>query len=241
MEMRGETMTVWGSTDIVVDGRNLPNVMLALQPGISVSGQITFSGGTPVPTDLTRVRVTMSPVDPSPLGGSVSARVDAAGRFTIPSVVPGRYRLNAGGAGPWTVESAALGGQDAADFPFEIKGDQNISGAVITFTDRQTELTGTVVGEKNQPAPEFTLVVFPADSSYWTPNSRRIQSTRPDTEGRYTFRNLPPGEYRLAPVYDLEPGAASDPAFLQLLESTALRLSLQPGEKKVQDMRVGGM
>ncbi len=238
---RGETMTVWGSADIVVDGRNLPNVMLALQPGISVSGQVTFSGGTPPPTDLTRVRVTMAPVDPSPLGGSVSARADASGRFTIPSVVPGRYRLSASGAGPWTVESAAIGGQDAADFPVEIKGDQNISGAVITFTDRHTELTGIVLGEKNQPAPEYTLVVFPADSRYWLPNSRRIQNTRPDTEGRYTFRNLPPGDYRLAPVYDLEPGDLSDPSFLQQLEATALRLSLQPGEKKVQDMRVGGM
>lgn len=234
-------MTVWGSTDIVVDGRNLPNVMLALQPGVSVSGQVTFSGSTPPPTDLSRVRVTMSPVDPSPLGGSVSARVDATGRFTLPSVVPGNYRLSAGGAGPWTVESAAIGGQNAADFPFEVKGDQNISGAVITFTDRQTELTGIIVDEKNQPAPEFTLVLYPADSRYWMPNSRRIQSTRPDTDGRYTFRNLPPGDYRLAPVYDLEPGTLSDPAFLQELDATALRLSLQAGEKKTQDMRVGGM
>ena len=234
-------MTLWGSTDIVVDGRNLPNVMLALQPGVSVSGQVTFSGGTQPPTDLTRMRVTMSPVDPSPLGGSVSARVDASGRFTIPSVTPGGYRLNAGGAGTWTVESATIGGQDAADFPFEIKGDENVSGAVITFTDRQTELTGTIVDEKNQPAPEYTLIVFPADSRYWTANSRRIQGTRPSTDGRYTFRNLPPGDYRLAPVYDLEPGGTSDPALLQQLEATALRLSLQPGEKKTQDMRVGGM
>lgn len=241
LEVRAETMTVWASTDIVVDGRNLPNVMLALQPGVSVSGQVTFAGSTPAPTDLSRVRVTMSPADPMPIGGSISTRVDAAGRFTIPSVTPGRYRLNAGGAGAWTIESAAIGGQDATDFPFEIKGDQNISGAVITFTDRQTELTGTVVDDKNQAAPEFTLIVFPADSRYWTTNTRRIQSTRPATDGRYTFRNLPPGDYRLAPVYDLEPGATSDPAFLQQLEATALRISLQAGETKTQDMRVGGM
>ena len=241
MERRADTTTVWASTDIVVDGRNLPNVMLALQPGVSVSGQVTFAGSTPAPTDLTRVRVTMSPTDPATPGGSVSTRVDASGRFTIPSVTPGHYRLNAGGAGTWRLESAAVGGQDAADFPFEVKGDQNITGAVITFTDRQTELTGILVDDKNQPAPEYTLVVFPADSRYWTANSRRIQSTRPATDGRYTFRNLPAGDYRLAPVYDLEPGAMSDPTFLQQLEATALRLSLLPGEKKTQDMSVGGM
>jgi hypothetical protein len=103
-----------------------------------------------------------------------------------------------------------------------------------------TELTGLVTNAKNVPAPEFTLVVFAADSRYWTATSRRIQSTRPATDGRYTFRNLPPGEYRLAPVYDLEPGALSDTAFLQQLEPTALRVTLQAGEKKTQDMKVDG-
>jgi hypothetical protein len=238
--VRMETTTVWGATEVVVDGRHLPNVVLALHRGVAVSGQVTFSGTTPAPTDVSRLRVTMSAADPENVGGSASGRVEASGRFTIPSVTPGRYRLNASGAGTWTVESAVIGGQDALDFPFEVKGDQAIAGAVITFTDRQTELTGVLVDAKNQPSPEYTLVVFPADSRYWVPNSRRIQSTRPATDGRYTFRNLPPGEYRLAPVYDLEQGSMSDPAFLQQLEATALRLSLQPGEKKTQDMRVGG-
>jgi hypothetical protein len=155
-------------------------------------------------------------------------------------VPPGKYRLTAGGVGGWTVDSAVIGGQDALDFPYEVKGNQAVSGVVITFTDQLTELTGMVTNAKNEAAPEFTLVVFPADSRYWTGTSRRIQSARPATDGRYTFRNLPPGEYRLAPVYDLEPGATSDPAFLQQLEGTALRVTLQPGEKKTQDMKVGG-
>lgn len=236
---RAEPIAVWGSADITVDGRNLSNVVLSLQQGVAVSGQVAFEGTTPPPTDLTRIRVTMSPVGPSPFGGSSSSRVDANGRFTIPSVAPGLYRLGASGAGSWSVQSSVLGGQDAMDFPFEVKGNQAIGGAVITFTDRQTELTGVVTDDKNQPATEFTLVVFPADSRYWSGTSRRMQSTRPATDGRYTFRNLPAGEYRLAPVDDLPPGALTDPTFLQQLEATALRVTLQPGEKKTQDMSVG--
>jgi protocatechuate 3,4-dioxygenase beta subunit len=237
---RPEPITVWAATDISVDGRNVSNVLLALQQGVSVSGQIAFEGAAPAPTDLTRIRVTMSPSERTPFGGNASARVDASGRFTIPSVVPGQYRLTASGASGWSVESAVVGGQDALDFPIEIKGNQAVSGAVVTFSDRHTELTGIVTDDKNQPAPEFTLVVFPADSRYWTGPARRIQSTRPATDGRYTFRNLPAGEYRVAPVYDLEPGATSDPAFLQQLEASSLRVTLQPGETKTQDMRIGG-
>jgi uncharacterized protein (DUF2141 family) len=237
---RPEPITVWAATDIAVDGRTVSNILLSLQQGVSVSGQVAFEGTANAPTELTRIRVTMSPSEPSPFGGASAARVDASGRFTIPSVPPGKYRLNAAGMNGWSVESAVIGGQDALDFPIEIKGNQAVSGAVVTFTDRQTELTGVVTNDKNEPAPEYTLIVFPADARYWTGPARRIQSARPATDGRYTFRNLPPGDYRLAPVFDLEPGATSDAGFLQQLEASALRVTLQPGEKKSQDMKIGG-
>ena len=235
---RPEPITVWGAADIAVDGRPLTNVLLNLQQGISVSGQLAFEGTTPPPTDPSRIRVSMSPAQPSPFGGAVAARADANGRFTIPSVAPGLYRLSASGASGWTVTSAVIGGQDALDFPFEVKGSQNVSGVVVTLTDQQTELTGIITDDRNQPTSAYSIVVFPADSRYWS-STRRIQSTRPATDGRYTFRNLPPGEYFLAPVFDVEPGQTSDPDYLQQLEATSLRLTIQPGESKVQDMRVG--
>ena len=237
---RVEPITVWGAADVSVDGRPVSNLLLSLQQGISVSGQVSFDGATPPPTDLTRIRVSMSPVQPSPFGGAVAARVEANARFTIPSVAPGLYRLSASGAGGWTPMTAVIGGQDALDFPFEVKGSQNLSGVVVTMTDRQTELTGMVTDDRNQPTSVYSLIAFPADSRFWTGPSRRVQTTRPATDGRYTFRNLPPGDYLLAPVFDVEPGATSDPDYLQQLEATSLRVTLQPGESKVQDMRVGG-
>ena len=85
---------------------------------------------------------------------------------------------------------------------------------------------------------DYKLVIFQADSRYWVGPSRRIQTTRPATDGRFTLRNLPPGEYKLATVLDLEPGASSDPAFLQQIDSSTMRLTLQAGEKKVQDIRL---
>lgn len=239
MASRPQPITVWAAADISVDGRTLSNVVLSLQQGVTVSGQVTFEGAQPPPTDLTRIRVNMSPVGQTPFGGSTSAQLDATGRFTLQGVTPGRYRLSASGAATWMTESAIIGGQDTLDFPFEVKGNQNVQGVTITMTDRRTELTGKVTDGQNQPAVDYTIVVFPADQRYWGGGARRIQTARPSTDGTFTFRNLPPGDYRIATPIDLEPGATSDPVVLQQLEGASIRITLQAGETKVQNIRLG--
>jgi hypothetical protein len=241
-----EPARLWAMSEISVDGRTVSNLVLTLQPGMSVSGRIAFDGTTlQQPADLTRLRVTANPMD---VGGvrevasPASGRVDASGRFMINGVVPGRYRLSASGAGTgWTLASSIVDSQDTLDVPIEVKPNQSVVGAVITFTDRQTELSGAIVNDKGQSVPDYSIIVYPSDRDYWRPQSRRIVSTRPATDGRFLFRNLPPGEYRIAPVLDPEPGAWFDPAFLQQLDSTALSVSLNEGEKKVQNLRVGSI
>jgi hypothetical protein len=241
-----EATRLWATADVAVDGRNVSNVVLALQPGMTVSGRIAFDGTTmQPPTDLSRVRVNMSPVSTpgssSEVPAAAAGRVDAEGRFTISSVVPGRYRLTASGAGTgWFLGSTTVDGQDSLDFPVEVKPSQNISGAVVTFVDRQSELSGAITNERAEPVTDYSLIIYPADNRYWTPQSRRIQSTRPATDGRFTFRNLPAGDYRLAPVFDPEPGSWFDPAFLQQLDGAAVRVSIGDGEKKEQTLRVPG-
>lgn len=243
--VQAQTTRLWAMTPVVVDGRNLSNIVLNLQHGMTVSGRLVFEGTSTLPADLTRLRVSASPADPAgparQIAASASVRADAGGRFTIPGVPPGRYRLTAAGAGgSWRLGSAMVGSADALDFPFEVKPNENVTDAVLTFTDRSTELAGAIVDERGQPASDYTIIVFPADQQFWTPNSRRILSQRPGTDGRFTFRNLPAGDYRIAPVLDPEPGSWYDPALLQQLDIHALRVPLADGESKLQNLRVDG-
>lgn len=235
---------LWAATDVAVDGRDVSNLVLTLQPGLPVSGRIQFEGTTvPAPADLSRMRVTLQPMPTPGVSGEVqstaSGRVEADGRFTVPSVVPGRYRLSAGGAGQgWYLSSATLDGQESLDFPVEIKG--AVSNAMVTFADRQSELTGTITNDRSEPVSDYTLIIYPAETRFRTPQSRRIQASRPATDGRFTFRNLPPGEYRLVPVLDPEPGAWFDPGYLEQLDNGAVRVEIDAGEKKEQNLRVPG-
>ncbi len=233
---------LWGAVDVNVDGSHLSNIVVMLQPGLQVSGRVSFDGTSQPPEDLSRLRVSLQSVTTPGAGDistNVSERVEADGRFTFQSVVPGRYRLTGGGAGgEWIVAASAMDGENALDFPVEIK--TATSGAVVTFTDRHSELTGTITDDRSQPVVDYTLVVYPSEPRFRVPQSRRILSARPDTAGRFTFSNLPPGDYRLAPVLDPEPGSWFDPAFLQQLDDGALRVSIAEGEKKEQNLRVPG-
>jgi Carboxypeptidase regulatory-like domain len=236
---------LWAAADVTVAGQDISNIVLEMQRGVSVSGHLVFQGttGLAAPTDLSRIQVSVIPVSTffssAQLATNVQSAADAGGRFTITDVFPGRYRLMAtSGIQGWSLDTAMIGVQETLDQPLEIRPGHNVSGAVLTFTDRPTELTGTIVNDKGQPAVEHTIVLYSADEKHWTAESRRVRATRATPDGKYTFRAIPSGEYRLAAVLDAEPGAWYDPAFLEALGPASMRISLGDGEKKVQNFRV---
>lgn len=253
---------LWAHADITVDGRDVNDVALQLQKGMTVSGRLAFDGTKLLaPTDFSRVRVMLTAVgtQDTEFGGLPSATVDASGRFTIIGVPPGRYSLRgtapagtggpgvgaggalaAGGSGNWILQSSIAGGRDTLDFPLEIGPNVNITDAVLTFADRSTELTGLLQDARGAATSDYSIIVFPTDSQYWVPQSRRIQSVRPGTDGRYTVRNLPPGDYAIAAVTDVEPGEWFNPEFLKELIAASMRISLADGDRKTQDIRLSG-
>ena len=62
--------------------------------------------------------------------------------------------------------------------------------------------------------------------------------TRPDSDGRYTLRYLPPGDYLVAAVKDLDRGAQYDPEFLRSLVGVSVPVTIMDGGKVRQDLRV---
>ncbi len=233
---------LWAAADVTIQGEDA-KVDLALQPGLTASGRLVFDGTSPPLQDLSKIRVALSAVTTGVSLSPPSATSTATGEFTLNGVTPGRYRLVAmipgiPSAGSWVVKSATLNGQDTLDAPAEIAPTQGAIDAVITLTDRSTEISGAMTDASNKPAPEYFIIAFPADRSYWTPQSRRIMQTRPAHDGKFTFRNLPPGEYLIAAVTDVEQGEWFDPTFLSQLVEASVKVTLAENEKKVQDIRV---
>jgi protocatechuate 3,4-dioxygenase beta subunit len=238
----------WGQADIVVDGHDISDVLLSLQPGTTVTGIVRFEGSVAPPEDLSRVRVNLAA---APSRGQVRlgvspAQVAVDGTFTIPGVTPGSYRIagnvpSGGAASEWSLKSIVVDGQSAMDTLLDVQPGRSPGEIVLTFTDRIAVLSGTLQDAAGNPAPDYFIIVFTTDRTKWRPQSRLIASSRPFADGRYEFRGIPPGEYFLAAVEDVEQGEWYDPAFLESLVTSSMRVAIGEGEQKTQHLRLAAI
>jgi hypothetical protein len=131
----------------------------------------------------------------------------------------------------WTIKSAILGGRDICDVPLPLESN-DVTGLVVTFTDRPSQLSGTVRNAQGRPDEDATVLVFPVDG-VWTdlgPSPRRMRSLRASRTGAFGFSGLPAGDYFIIAVNDAVAASWQEPAFLQKLARAATRTSLADGQ-----------
>jgi hypothetical protein len=236
--------------EIDVAGQPVSGVTLRLQRGSRVSGRIEFdapAGAAPV--DLGSVQVSLVATgSPVPAAGLWPARlqvpVRADGSFEISGVAPGRYGVQATAPSTngtaWWLRSAIVSGRDVLDSSLEVVIGADVSNAALTLTDRRSDLSGTLQTASGVAAPDYFVIAFPADPALRTSGSRRLKATRPATDGRFSFADLPPGDYLLVALTDVEPDEWQQPDFLATIAPHGLKVTLGLGERKTQDLRIGG-
>ena len=177
-------------------------------------------------------------------------RTDPAGAFEITRLLPGRYKvggpLSFGASADqlkWSLQSVLVDGRDITDLPLEVTADTPPKEIVVTYTDRWQEITGRLQLANGAPATDYAIVVFPADRNYWIYESRRIAVARPSTTGQFTFggpgpASLPPGNYLIAALTDIERGEQFDATFLAALLPQSIPITLAAGERKRQDLAI---
>ena len=75
-------------------------------------------------------------------------------------------------------------------------------------------------------------------SARWTTGSRYFGGGRPDQDGRFKVRNLPPGDYYAIALDYVEPGAGTDPEFLERIRDRATPFSMTEGAVKTLDLKL---
>jgi uncharacterized protein (DUF2141 family) len=231
--------TQWATTDVAVNGQDIPDLVLTPQPGFTIQGRIEFEGTTSRPR-LPERRLSL-PLALYPSGVFVpSVQSEPDGRFLVDSLPPGHFIATAVPGiriplGSWWLKSAMLNGHDILDEPLQVR--QSEANLVVTFSDRASELTGTVAGSLGQPVAGV-VIAFSTDRRGWFYNSRRIAAARADAHGRYSLRNLPPGSYFVVQTDELEYNEWFDPTVLETLTRDAARITLAEYETKAHDIKV---
>jgi len=229
-------------TEITVGDADLSGVALVGVKPVSVSGRIIVDESTAafLPKDLV--------VQTFPMKMETAIYMPQQGRvgddrtFEL-KTMPGQVRLVISGAGfgsmgNWTMRTIRWNGTDVTDAGIAIKPNEPVSGLEIELSNKTTTVLGVVTSAGSNVAKDYTALAFARDKEKWTPGARSFGIGRPDQDGRFKISNLPPGDYFLIAVDQIEPGRWFDPEFLERARDRATAFSLREGETRTIDLRL---
>lgn len=207
-------------------------VEVSLKKGGTLTGRITLDAdaGTepPRPENIRIHAVSTDPADTTLTSTFSPANPD--GTFeTI--VTPGTRLLRPTLFLGWVLDSIRVGGLDLTDTPLALNG-KDIGGIEIVLTNRLTDVTGTITDTSGRPTADATVVLFADDASKWGYLTRFVAVVRPNQNGRFAQRGLPPARYVAVALDYLEPGEETNPETLKRLQSLGVKFTLADRESK---------
>jgi protocatechuate 3,4-dioxygenase beta subunit len=255
MALPSGPLTLWGQADVSMVGDDVGAVSIHLQPGMTLSGTIAFEGVAPPPADMSKFqpKLTAMSADASVVtvdqGATSAPKADRT--FAIVGVSPGAYLLSGSGDRPvvsgtppaWTIKSVMAGGHDLLNTPFDVQPREDLSGIVVTYTDRHTELDGQLRDAAGQPVSDYRVLAFSANRDRWAAKilPRWMASVRAGVDGSFRIVGLPPGEYYICAVVDSSQAQSPDTAaLLTSLVPASIKVTLAEGTPVTQTFKVGG-
>jgi len=239
--------TMWARANVRVNGVDQSNVTLRLQAGLRVTGRVEFEAGPTQLPSAAGLSIFLLEAGQDILSTIPTAITATDGSFQIDGVAAARYRITVSGRNTnpimtlpagWRLKSITGAGPDAADVPLDVNVGAPAPNIVITLTSTTTELAGSLQDALGRPATTFTVIAFSVDQVFWTPESRRIQVTRPDDSGRFSLPNLPAGEYFVAALTHVDDNEWRDRRFLQSLVGAGVAATIVDGQRTIQDLKI---
>lgn len=240
--MLSREASLWTATPVAVGDRDVTGVAVTMGAGLHIAGSIEFDGAAdrPAGMNLRRIRLSLQPADGRTVWGPNGSpmQVTPEGLIYSSGVPAGAYllRVDSAPAG-WAPKSAVFKGRDILDTGLTLS-DQDLTGLVVTFTDRPSRVSGVVRDAQGRFAANATVLLFPSDGA-WTnvgAAARRFGECRVARAGDYLFTALPAGAYDVVALNDEALGEWQDPAFLRRASAVATHVTLGTGQSLSIDL-----
>ena len=207
---------------------------LTLQPVAApeLTGAVVVVDKAPV--KLNNVQIRLEPADYLAAGaGSASATAGEDGAFTLRRIQPSLCRVQVGNLPEGAyVKSVRYGEREVGEEGIDLS--RGVSGSLqVTLSLAAAQVDGVVQGADDKPIGEATVVLAPDSRQY-----SLFMEARTDEKGRYLFKGVTPGNYKILAWSNIEPGAYQDPDVLKRFESQAKALSLKEGDRKSLPLKV---
>jgi hypothetical protein len=227
---------------ITVGNDDIDNVIITTSVGATARGVVLTDDGSVPSFRPDQVSIFPGSVEPGGMvfGGPNQNRINDDFTFELTGLSDRRsLRANVPPTLGWYPKAVIFDGEDVTDRGIEFTPGRSYEGIQVIFSQKTTDLSGLVTDDRGKPVLDATVVIFPADQDRWTYQSRYIRFLRPDTNGKYNIKSLPPlDDYRIIAVQNLEPGQGADPDFLTRAREEAKSFSLNEGETKAFDIRL---
>jgi len=234
----------FAATTVSVTGEDIIGLVVTGTRGARATGRILFEG--PPPAQGTKgLRLIAQPTDTENIPAAASmfgnSTVKEDGSFEIDSLVGGRNLRLMNPPKGWYLKQLTREGVDITDTGYDFKPGEDVEGFQLVLTTKTQTITGAVAGAKGEALKEYTVVVFSEDPQKWPlPDSRWMNSGRPDQQGQFKIVDLPAGNYLAIAVEYVPQGEWRDPAWLERAARSATRFTLDEGATKALDLKLAG-
>jgi hypothetical protein len=223
-----------GSVHVLVGGADISDLVLTMRPATPIRGRVTFEGAPP--RGLAPTAFVLRPALVNSGIAAIAQYQKGDWTFEIPALT-GSGVIRGDLPRGWFMKAVLLDGRDVTDTVLDFESYQGKPLEVVV-TQTATEISGRVADASGRAVPNYVAVAFPADSRRWTPLTSMIASARPDQEGRFTVRGLPPGSYLVAAVDYLPAGQERDPKTLERLRAGAAAVTLTDAQVATVELRL---
>jgi Carboxypeptidase regulatory-like domain len=208
-----------------VGDKPISGVTVNFAPPPDLSGAIVFDGEASQKPTFQAQRIMLEAIGVAWMPPMANAAED--GTFQLKAVAPGKYFVRVMPVPEGTyVSSVTLGDQKMGDEGMEI-GAAGTAKLEIKLRPGAAQVEGTVQDAEGKPVSGAGVALIPKSKSYLL-----YQFFPTDQKGAFSFKNVPPEDYLLLAVEDMEPGAHFDPEFLKLYESKGEKIALKENDRK---------